>query len=448
MCDLYLEYYRLPVLDYAADAGLYALAAAVGLAAAALGSGVALRRVLRLHPAEALSPPPPPAFKLGAGPLEWLARGFDPLTRVVLRRALGYPRRALTTVLGISAALVLMVLAGQAPAAISQLLELSFGEAKRQDLSLSLVERLGPEALHALQRLPGVQQVEPFLAAEAVFSHAGRRVGEAVFGLVEQPRFERLIDVERRPLTMRGDGLILTAALARQLGARAGDLIHVQLTSGRQRSFVARVVATPEVTIGSSAYMELDALGRLIGEPGRISGAHLRVDPRQRAAFDRAVRQTPAVVGVSDVVAARVSMRRMFDEGSGVMSTLFTTFAVLMAGGAAYATSSVTLAEQRRDLATLQVLGFGRREASYVLLAEMALLGLCALPIGLIGGHVFAQAFLRAMATDVFTFPSVFEPALYVRAAAVVLLALAVAALLVRRGVDRIALVDSLKSRE
>ena len=38
----------------------------------------------------------------------------------------------------------------------------------------------------------------------------------------------------------------------------------------------------------------------------------------------------------------------------------------------------MTLAEQERDLATLRVLGFGRREASYVLLAELggAMLGL------------------------------------------------------------------------
>lgn len=448
LCELYLQYYRLPVLDYRAGFAISGGAAAVGIGAALLGSGVAVRRVLKLHPAEALAPPPPPAFKRGAGPLEWLARGFDPLTRVVLRRVLGFPRRSLTTVLGVSAALVLMVLSGQAPAAIEQLLELSFGEAKRQHVSLSLVERAGPEALKAIGQLPGVQRAEPYLAAEAVFSHAGRRVDEAVIGLMEQPRFERLIDVEGRALPMRGDGLILTASLARQLGARPGDRIHVQLTSGRQHSFTASVVAAPEVTIGSSAYMEIGALARRMGEPARISGVHLRLDPMQRAAFDRAVRATPAVVGVNDVEAAYASMDRLFDESTGVMTTLFTVFAVLMAGGIAYATSSVILAEQRRDLATLQVLGYGRREASYVLLAEIALLALCALPIGLIGGHYFARAFLRAMATDVFTFPSAFEPALYVRAAAVVLLALLAAALLVRRGVDRIALVDSLKSRE
>src|SRR5690606_32539805 len=108
------------------------LALGVGLGAALLGSGLALRRVLALRPAEALAPPPPPAFRHGLAPVELAAQHFDPLTRVVLRRLLGYPRRALTTIVGLSAALVLLVLSMQAPMSIDQLLKLSFGEAKRQ----------------------------------------------------------------------------------------------------------------------------------------------------------------------------------------------------------------------------------------------------------------------------------------------------------------------------
>ena len=49
-----------------------------------------------------------------------------------------------------------------------------------------------------------------------------------------------------------------------------------------------------------------------------------------------------------------------------------------MAAGVAFSAARVTLAEQERDLATLRVLGFSRREASYVLLAEIGTLLLSA----------------------------------------------------------------------
>lgn len=448
LCVLYLEVYRLPALDYRIPPSIGLLAFAVGLGAALLGSGFALRRVLALRPAEALAPPPPPAFRHGAGPIESVARRFDPLTRVVLRRLLGYPRRALTTIVGLGAALVLLVLSMQAPMSIERLLQISFGDAKRQQRTVSFVEPGGLDARLALARLPGVEQAEPFLALDAVFRNGGRDVSEAIFGLSAQPRFDRLIDVHGRPRVLREDGLILTRGLATQLGAGVGDALQVQFTSGPRRAVQVRVVDVVDVTIGSSAYMQIDALGRLAGQPGRISGAHLRLRSDAAAAFDLAVRETPMIAGSSDIEAAFLSTRRTFKEGSGMMTTVFTTFAVLMAAGIAFATATVVLGEQRRDLATLMVLGYGRREASYVLLAELALLTLLALPLGLFAGHHFANAFLRAMATDVFTFPPLFEPTLHLRAALITLGSVALAALWVRRGIDRIGLVESLKSRE
>lgn len=448
MCGLYLEFYRLPALQYRLQPGLVIAAFAVGIGAALAGSSLALRRVLALRPAAALAPPPPPSFRHGAGPLEALAARFDPLTRVALRRVLGFPRRSLITVAGFCAALILLVLSMQAPLAIERLLDISFGAAKRQQITLSLAENAGTDALRALARLPGVERAEPFLGLDAVFSAADRSVNEPLLGLTAQPLLERLVDAQGRPRLLRDDGLLLSGSLARQLGVRAGDTVEVQLTGGLRRRFVLPVAEVVEVTIGSGAWLEIDALARYSGQPGRISGAHLRLRADQRVAFDAAVRATPMIAASSDVEAAWGAMQRMFEQGSGTMTTLFTGFAVLMAVGIAYATSTVVLGEQRRDLATLCVLGYGRREASYVLLAELALLCLIALPLGLVLGHYAAQAFLRAMATDVFQFPSLFEPSLHLRAGLILLASVAATALWVRRGVDRIGLVESLKVRE
>lgn len=448
MCGMYLEFYRLPELQFRLEPGLVAAAFGVGIVAALAGSGLALRRVLALRPAEALAPPPPPSFRHGAGPWEAIAARFDPLTRVALRRVLGFPRRSLITVAGFCSALVLLVLSMQAPLAIERLLDISFGAAKRQQITLSLAENAGPDALRALARLPGVERAEPFLALDAVFSAAGRSINEPLLGLKGSPVLERLVDADGEARLLRDDGLLLSGSLARQLGVRAGDSIEVQLTGGLRRRFVLPVAEVVEVTIGSGAWLEIEALARLSGQPGRLSGAHLRLRADQRAAFDAAVRTTPRIAASSDIEAAWAAMQRMFEQGSGTMTTLFTSFAVLMAAGIAYATSSVVLGEQRRDLATLCVLGYHRREASYVLLAELALLCLIALPLGLVLGHYAAQAFLRAMATDVFRFPSLFQPGLHLRAGLILLASVAATALWVRRGVDRIGLVESLKVRE
>jgi putative ABC transport system permease protein len=110
----------------------------------------------------------------------------------------------------------------------------------------------------------------------------------------------------------------------------------------------------------------------------------------------------------------------------------------------AYATASVTLAEQQRDLATLQVLGYTRWQVS----GELALLTLLALPLGLWVGYGFALWLMGTMSNELFTFPMVVDPAAYARSALFVLATVAVCAAWVRRQVDKVDLVASLKSRE
>lgn len=448
MAALYLKVYRLPSLPFKTTWDAWAIGILVAALAGLAGSINAVRRVLKLSAAAALMPAPPPAFQHGGRIFENLTLQFDALTRVVLRRILGFPRRSLTTVAGVVCALSLLILARQFPVAIEQLLEVSFDDARRQDLSLTLIEAGGTDTWQALRRLPGAIQVEPFRNVPALFRLDNREADEAIVGLSVNAQLERLVDFNGDPVAVRDDGLIITKGLSRQLGAQVGDRIEVQITTGRQVHLVLPVLAVVTVSAGNNAYLSLDQLNQVLQEPGRIGGAHVRIDPAALPAFHQAVRDMPSVAGVSDLKRARASLARTFDEGAGVMTGIFVTFAVLMSVGIAFATSSVTLAEQRRDLATLQVLGFTRREVSYVLLAEIGVLTLISLPIGVAFGHWFAMVFLEAMATDLFTFPMRFEPAAYASSAAIVLAAIIGASLLVRRDVDRINLVESLKSRE
>ncbi|WP_170113396.1 ABC transporter permease [Ahniella affigens] len=448
MAALYLKVYRLPSLPFETTWDAWLIAVAVASLAGLAGSINAVRRVLKLSAAAALMPAPPPAFQHGSRLFERLTRQFDALTRVVLRRILGFPRRSLTTIAGVVCALSLLILARQFPIAIQQLLEVSFDHARRQDLSLTLIEAGGTDTLQALRRLPGTIQIEPFRNVPALFRYRTQSADEAIVGLMPDAELERLVDFNGLPQRVRDDGLIITQGLARQLGAGVGDRIDVKITTGRQVDLQLPVLAVVTVSAGNNAYVSLSQLGEVLQEPGRIGGAHVRIDPAELPAFHQAVREMPIVAGVSDLKRARASLARTFEEGAGVMTGIFVTFAVLMSVGIAFATSSVTLAEQRRDLATLQVLGFSRREVSYVLLAEIGVLTLLSLPLGVLIGHWFAMAFLKAMATDLFTFPMRFEPAAYAASAAIVLAAIIGASLLVRREIDRINLVESLKSRE
>ena len=449
MSSIYRAVYRLPALPFQTDAHTWLLAFGVGLAAALAGALSAVAQAVRLTPAAALAPPSPPHFGGGGqrGGTSWLGQ-LDPLTRIIVRRVVSAPRRSLSTLAGVALALSVLVVSQHFPAGIEKFLQVTFRVAKTQDATVTLTEAGGPTALHALARLPGVEAVEPFRAVAVSYHFNGRSVQDALVGMPAQPQLERLVQTGSEAVTLRGDGLVASRGLARQLHAQAGDVVRVEVTQGRRMQFDLKVVQVADLWVGSSGYIELTALGRLLQEPSRISGAHLRLQPDRTDAFNAAVAERPALAGLSHVRQAEASMRQTFSQGSGFMSTLFLTFAGMMAAGVAYATASVTLAEQQRDLATLQVLGYTRWQVSYVMLGELALLTLLALPLGLWVGYGFALWLMGTMSNELFTFPMVVDPAAYARSALFVLATVAVCAAWVRRQVDKVDLVASLKSRE
>ncbi|HKB42320.1 MAG TPA: ABC transporter permease, partial [Gemmataceae bacterium] len=104
--------------------------------------------------------------------------------------------------------------------------------------------------------------------------------------------------------------------------------------------------------------------------------------------------------------------------------------------------------ERSRELATLRVMGFTRAEISAILLGELGVLTLVAIPLGLVLGYVFAGLATAALATDLFRIPLVIYRSTYAFAASVILVATLLSGLVVRRKLDHLDLVAVLKSRE
>jgi putative ABC transport system permease protein len=448
MAKIYGKVYRLPNLAFDAELHVYVRAIAVSLFAALLGAAQAVLRAARLPPAAALAPPAPVSFgRLGQG-IENAARNLDGKTRMVARRIARFPRRSATTVLGIMLALSLLITSQHFPISMNHIVDVTFGVAQRMDATLTFAETADDRILADVARLPGVLSVEPLRATEVILTAGSRKRRDTLMGLTEGAFMYRLLDQNMDAVAVRGDGITLSQNLANKLAVKVGDTVNVQATDGHRASADLTVVAVVKPYLAGAAYMQLDALSRALREPGRVSAAYVLMDRRARAALNSEVKELPMIAGVSFLDNASASMRKMFNEGSGFFAYMFVVFSCLMAGGVAYSAARVTFAEQERDLATLRVLGFSRREVSYVLLAEIGALLLVALPAGAVLGTLLSRWLMTQFQTELFTFPYITRAAAYGQSALFVVAAVVGAALAVRRGVDRLDLVGVLKSRE
>ena len=116
--------------------------------------------------------------------------------------------------------------------------------------------------------------------------------------------------------------------------------------------------------------------------------------------------------------------------------------------GIVYNSARIALAERSRELASLRVLGFTRAEVSYILLGELALLTLFAIPPGFLIGQLLSAWMVASLPHEFFRVPLVLTSDTYALAAAVVMAAALISSLIVRRRIDRLDLVAVLKTRE
>jgi len=446
--EIYAQIYRFPFLYFRLSPAVFAGGALISVAAAAIGTFSAIRRAVTVPPAEAMTPPPPPLYRPSPLHLRRLIARLDQPTLMILRHIVRWPVRSATTVLGVSLAVAVLLTSLHWLDAIDHMIQFNFFQAQRQDVTVTLVEAQEGGALHTIARLPGVQSVQPFRSVPARF-RAGHRVRlEPLTGVPHEAELNRVLDISGRVVALPDDGIVLSAKLAELLHLKSGDFVTVEVLEGHRPKVDLRVSGIVDTYLGTPAYIRLPELNRLMLEGPVLSGAYLQVDELEQAALFGALKETPRIAGVALRSSIIASFRDTLAETINFIVTFYVVFACLLASGVVYNSMRISLSERGRELASLRVLGFTRLEVSYILLGEVGLLTVIALPIGCLVGHGLSHWMTGLFETELYRIPMVINLSTYGISVAVVLAASLLCGAIVRQRVDRLDLVGVLKTRE
>jgi putative ABC transport system permease protein len=444
----YARYFRFPALPYVLDPPVIGSALLLCGGAAVAGTLTAVWRAMRLPPAEAMRPEPPATFRPTLIERLGLRRFFSPGDRMILRQMERQPIKTLLSALGIALAVAILVLGDFMGGSIQHVMDTYFHLAQRQDVTVTFIEPRTHRAVHDLGHLPGVRRCESFRAVPVRLRFGPRSRRLAIQGLDRHGELYQLIDIYRRRVELPSDGLVLSRKLAELLDARVGDALTVEVLEGVRPVREMAVVDLVDDFAGTTAYMNRDALNRLMREGRVVSGAYLAVDAAHLEELYAKLKRAPQVGGVVIKEAALDSFRATIAENLLRLRVFNVLFACVIAFGVVYNSVRIALAERARELATLRVIGFTRAEVSRLLLGELAVLTVLAIPVGLLLGRLFAALAARANDTELFRIPLVIAPSTYGFATLVTLTAAIVSGLIVRRQIDRLDLVSVLKTKE
>ena len=448
MTDLYARYYRFPVLEYRLDPGVFLIAVALALGAALLGALVGVRSAVSITPAEALAPPPPPVYH--DGPFERLAvrARLSPGGLMIIRHIARWPARAAITMGGVALSLGLLFATLQFHDSSSFMIRTFFIRAQAQDLTVAFTQHHNEKALRELARLPGVIRVEAVRAVPVRLSYGNRTERAAIESASNQSQLSARIDRNGQKLTLPPQGLMLSRQLADQLGATAGAGIVVEVLDGERTSGTYRASSVIDEFIGARAYASEQTLMRITRDAMPASGALLRIDHKSRREILERLDAMPQVLGVSERSAALELFEAMIEDNLYTMLFVFVGFASAIVVGVVYNSARILFSERAHELATLRVLGYHRSEVAAILVGELALLVLLAIPLGCAFGLALGQLMTAMFSSDLFRIPFAPERATYGLSTIVVLVSAAATCALVARRVLALDLVRVLKARE
>ena len=448
MVDLYAGFFKFPDLAFELDVRSAVIAVLASWIAAAAGALASVSRVARMPPAEAMRAPAPARYVRSVIDRIGLGRRAGPILQMIARELQRRPVRTLFSAVAIAAATGLTIVGGWYYAGTDAFMSMQFEEVMREDMAVTFIEAKSERAVRELSHLPGVIAAEGVRVVPVRF-RAGHRLRDgALWGYPTENELRKLRDRWGRPVALPPDGVVLTDVLAELLGVSVGDRVELEVLEGGRGRYQVVVAGVVDEAVGLQGHMEIDALHRLLREERHVSQVLLRVDPELERELEARLKDMPSVASATRRATLRAQFREQMGSTILVMAAFISLFAATITIGVVYNNARVALATRARELATLRVLGFTRGEISSVLLGELAIQVLIALPCGLLFGRWLVFGVASTVDPETYRLPVILPPAIYAFAAVVTLVASIASAFLVRRRLDRLDLIGVLKTRE
>jgi len=383
----------LPVWRTPWQPGLFARAAALGLAIPLAGTAYPVWRAVRVPPTDALLPPHLRGRHRAGSWLRRLRLPGSTLAQAPLRRLVVAPARSTMTVLGVGLIVAPLFAAFGTTDSTTYTVDVGGrGASTGEDQLLVSMARYQPRDAKAVRAVTG----SPLVArASVALDTGGYLVGRGdPLGLsisMVDLHDPLVVPEELARRKIRPGGIVLAAKAADDIGVSEGGTVqlrHPVLTTGGYRftTTTLPVRAVVDIPYRFVAYMSLEDED-LMGLSGIVNAAV--VVPRPGVGLDELQRSVAGTPGVAWALSAR-SVSNTIRDVLSVVGGMFAVLQVvigLLALLVAYNSVKVGTDERSRENATMMAYGVTVPTIVSVAVAESALLAVLAAGVGLAVGQ-------------------------------------------------------------
>ena len=456
-----------PSLPLPIQPGAALLSGGLGVGVTLLCTWFAVVSSLRETPSRLMLPRPPKAGKRilleHVGPL-WRRMSFS--WKVTCRNIFRYKWRFLMTLIGISGCTALMLVGFGLHDSIWDIIDNQFGTIQHYNTVVSLDANATDGDLESVRRMlrehdateltrvdvqnmqvAGTDDADP-LAVQVIVPQKAAALSDVI-------TFRERVG--HTSVAFDDDAVLVTEKAAATLGLHVGDELTLyrqdgmgNATGGGAR---ARITGIVENYVGNMVYVGPEAWRQAAAQDDgmdaelayRTTYAVTPDGQRARDDLSAALREVPhlSTVGFSAI---------SIETYSTMLSSINLIVVVLIVSAAAlafivlYNLTNINIGERVREIATLKVLGFTRGEVNAYIFREIAILSLVGDLFGLALGTWLEGFVITTVEVDVVMFGRIIHPLSYLYAFLLTLVFSGVVVLAMRGRLDKVDMVESLKS--
>ena len=443
--------FQTPYWPDIASGSIIAVVACVTLSAA-LVSFAALREV----PAMLMRPKAPkPGKRIILERWTWLWKRFNFTTKVTVRNLIRYKKRFWMSVIGLAGSCALLVTGFGLSDSIYGIAEKQFGEIWQMDVQAYTYDAMPLETIEQLVAAQNDGSISDIAfcydkTVKGGAVDANEQVEIHMVSMHDPETFEKLVRLHDRsgnPIPLSGEGVVITQKLAEKFSLSVGDTLH--LISGSDEYDVP-VMNIAENYVYHYVYFPPEYYEEVTGESllyntvmAKIDGLETETEPywAQKLLSDKRVY---TVLFLSDMYGSLWDSLSVLNYVVGVLilSAAALSFVVMLN------LTNINITERRRELATLQVLGFTDREMYQYVFRENNALTVIGSLLGLLLGRILHQFVIVTCEVDMVMFVRNIEPLSYLYSIALSIVFSQIVNLMMRKKVRSIDMVESLKSAE
>lgn len=226
----------------------------------------------------------------------------------------------------------------------------------------------------------------------------------------ERARLTTPRDQSEHIIRVPDNGLAMSRKMAEMLHLKAGDTVTVLPVKGRRDPLQVPVVEIADSYIGVAVYADITFLSHLIGEDIATTGCQWRsIRRRPSARLYRELKRLPAIKAVNALRDVIKNMQFIV-ETQRIFIGFIVAFACVIFFSSLLNTSLIGLAERRREVATLLVLGYTPWQVGNLFLRESLVLTSVGTLVGLPLGYGLSYVMSVVYNTEMFRFPLISPP--------------------------------------